>query len=66
MNPLFLQTVLSDLIDVLHSLGIRYHLTGGLVSSYFGEPRMTQDIDVVVLVPVDGAAALVERLSEKW
>jgi len=27
---------------------IRYHLTGGIASVAYGEPRMTQDIDIVV------------------
>lgn len=27
---------------------IAFHLTGGITSVYYGEPRMTQDIDVVI------------------
>ena len=27
---------------------IRYHLTGGLTGAAYGEPRLTQDIDVVI------------------
>ena len=27
---------------------IRFHLTGGLTSVLYGEPRMTQDIDIVI------------------
>ncbi len=33
---------------VLEGLGIPYHLTGGVSVSVYGEPRSTQDIDVVV------------------
>lgn len=47
-------------IGILKSLGIRHHLTGGVVSVAWGEPRMTQDIDIVI----DRVAAIanIERL----
>ena len=35
-------------IGILKSLKIRHHLTGGVVSVAWGEPRMTQDIDIVI------------------
>ena len=28
--------------------GLRYHLTGGVIASYYGEVRNTQDVDIVV------------------
>ena len=36
------------LIAILDRHHIRFHLTGGITSAAFGEPRMTQDIDFVV------------------
>jgi hypothetical protein len=39
---------LSRLIGILSAFGVRFHLTGGIMSIAYGEPRMTQDIDVVV------------------
>lgn len=39
---------LSRLIGILVACAVRYHLTGGITSVAYGEPRMTQDIDVVV------------------
>jgi len=39
---------LSKLVDVLERLGIRFHLTGGIASVAYGEPRMTQDLDLVL------------------
>ena len=42
------QTTLSKLTVILHRYDIRFHLTGGLTGTAYGEPRMTQDIDVVV------------------
>lgn len=43
-----LQTVLSDITAILKKLNITFHITGGLVSSLYGEPRFTQDIDIVI------------------
>lgn len=40
--------VLERVAGVLQQLGIRFHLTGGLVSVYYAEPRLTQDADLVV------------------
>ncbi len=42
------QPTLSKLVDVLEHLGIRFHLTGGITSVVYGEPRMTQDLDLVL------------------
>jgi hypothetical protein len=42
------QPSLTKLAAVLEHLRIRFHLTGGIVSIAYGEPRMTQDVDVVL------------------
>lgn len=42
------QATLSKLTVILRTHGIRFHLTGGLTGAAYGEPRMTQDIDVVI------------------
>ena len=34
--------------DILRDLGIPFHLTGGITSLAYGEPRMTQDVDLVL------------------
>jgi len=39
---------LSRLVAILQCHGVRFHLTGGITSVAYGEPRMTQDVDVVV------------------
>jgi len=44
---IFRHTV-SRLVAILHRHGVRFHLTGGITSIAYGEPRMTQDVDVVV------------------
>lgn len=35
-------------LEVLRRMGVRCHVTGGVTSVAYGEPRMTQDIDLVV------------------
>lgn len=42
------QNTLTKLTDILQRHEIRFHLTGGLTGTAYGEPRMTQDIDIVV------------------
>jgi hypothetical protein len=43
----FRETV-ARLVAILMRFGVRFHLTGGASTIAYGEPRMTQDIDIVV------------------
>ncbi len=54
--------------SLLEGLGISYHFTGGIASSFYGEPRFTQDIDIVVRLAIDApeTVALLERLSKGY
>jgi hypothetical protein len=49
---------LTRLVAILDRLAIRFHLTGGVTTIAYGEPRMTQDVDLVI----DPQAA-VERIE---
>lgn len=40
--------LLREVIEVLERLGVPYLLVGSIASGVYGEPRLTQDIDVVV------------------
>ena len=42
------RNTLSRLLEILTHQGVLFHLTGGITSVAYGEPRMTQDIDIVV------------------
>jgi hypothetical protein len=46
-TEIFRDTLLR-LLAILVGHGVRFHLTGGITSVAYGEPRMTQDIDIVV------------------
>lgn len=46
--PESFRSTLRKLADLLRRHGIRFHLTGGITNIAYGEPRMTQDVDVVL------------------
>jgi hypothetical protein len=50
---------------ILGDLGLKFHFTGGVASSYYGDPRLTQDLDIVIQLAVDQpeTKALLDRLS---
>jgi hypothetical protein len=45
--------LLRYLIETLERLGLRYFVTGSMATIFFGEPRFTNDIDIVVDLSVD-------------
>lgn len=55
--------VLLRSINVLEELGIPYMLTGALAVNFYGRPRMTHDIDVVVQVRGEHIAGIVGRFA---
>jgi hypothetical protein len=55
--------LLRYLVDTLDSLGIAYMIVGSHASIYYGEPRFTQDVDVVVEMTPVALPALLERFS---
>ena len=59
-----LQRTILHLTSVLSSLPVKYHFTGGIASSFYGEPRFTQDLDVVLQIESQSPLldALIERL----
>lgn len=42
------EPVVRKLDGILRDHGIRYHMTGGITSVVYGEPRLTQDLDLVL------------------
>ena len=53
------QELLKKVIRVLESAGVEYMVSGSIVSSLQGEPRLTHDIDVVVAIQEPKAGLLV-------
>jgi hypothetical protein len=42
------RTTIGKITQILNKYKISFHLTGGITSVAYGEPRMTQDVDIVV------------------
>lgn len=55
MEPL--ERVMRAVATRCQELGLRYFVTGSMASTSWGEPRFTQDVDIVVELPVAKAAA---------
>lgn len=55
--------LLRYLVDTLEALDIDYMIVGSQTSIYYGEPRFTQDIDVVAGLAVTHIAPLLERFA---
>ena len=55
--------VFQRVTGALEAVGIPYMLTGSFASSYYGMPRATQDIDIVISPAPDQLRALVRGLS---
>lgn len=51
--------LLERLVRALEELGLRYLVTGSTATIFYGEPRFTADIDVVVDLPPERVADLV-------
>jgi hypothetical protein len=45
--------LLHFVVEALERIGLRYFVTGSVATIFFGEPRFTNDIDVVVDLPVE-------------
>lgn len=43
-----IENILRRVVQVCEELGFRYYVTGSVASMYYGEPRYTNDVDVVV------------------
>lgn len=48
--------LLRFVVDTCERLGLRYFITGSMATIFFGEPRLTNDIDIVVDLPRERTA----------
>jgi hypothetical protein len=49
--------LLRYVVEVLEGIGISYFVTGSVATIYYGEPRLTNDIDIVVRMSAEHVAA---------
>ena len=47
IEPDFQETT-ERIVRLLAELGVRFQLTGGIVTAFYGDPRSTQDLDIVI------------------
>lgn len=53
--------LLRYLVEVLETLGVEYMIGGSQTSMYYGEPRLTRDVDVVVGLRLEDLPAFLGR-----
>lgn len=56
---------LAPFLDPLERLGLPYCVTGSVAASVYGEPRLTADIDVVLLLRGADVATLIAAFPER-
>lgn len=58
--------VLRDVSERLSKVGIDYMLTGSWALSYYAQPRMTRDIDLVVALERRDAESIIALFEDKY
>lgn len=58
--------IIADISKRFDDLGIPYMLTGSIAMNYYADPRMTRDIDVVIMIRDKDIDALVNNFSPEY
>ena len=66
MQTNYLKDTILRVQKILSDQKVAFHFTGGLAASFYGEPRLTQDVDVVVQIQNEKAGQIIKSLSEKF
>jgi len=64
-KPLDIVEFLKLVIEALESAGVRYMIGGAIAAWAWGEPRATQDLDLVVDIPIEAVARLSDELKAR-
>jgi predicted nucleotidyltransferase len=59
-------TILEDITRRLDALRLPFMLTGSLAMNYYAVPRMTRDIDLVLMMPPGRVRSFVEALGQDY
>lgn len=60
------ETVIKRTIDILEKIGIDYMLTGAIAVNFYGKPRLTHDIDIVVPIQKGEIEKLVRGAGDEF
>ena len=60
------QEFVEDVVARLEGTGVTYAITGSIASNFWGVPRLTHDVDILVLLPADKVAAVVAAFPEPY
>lgn len=63
VSEIDLAVTLGEILDNLH---IPYYLGGGLASSFWGERRQTEDVDIAVILELEKVQQLIAALSAEF
>jgi hypothetical protein len=55
----------TDILSLVTAAGIPYMITGSLASTYYGRPRTTQDIDLVIEADANRLSAFVAAVQKR-
>jgi hypothetical protein len=58
--------VLKVVIEKLQDLGIEYMLSGSVALNFYGQPRMTRDIDIVVVIDPPQVSRFVDAFRNEF
>jgi hypothetical protein len=58
-----LAAFLQRVVSVLHAADVPFMLTGSIAAAFYGQPRATQDVDIVVEIEPNHLDRLVEELA---
>ena len=59
-----LEAFLRRVTSLAEEVGVPYMLTGSLAAAYYARPRATRDIDLVVVLTLEGVEPLVDALED--
>lgn len=65
-DPLELGATAARIAEVLDALGVRWAIGGSVASASYGEPRATNDLDVISVMSERQVRGLVARLGEDF
>jgi hypothetical protein len=65
-QPLSQREFFANLAEILNDCGISFMVSGSLASSVHGEPRATNDLDLVIDPTADALQRFIDRLPAHW